>query len=269
MNKILLLLLFTGILIVSKAQVVYTDIPDATGNISGNYYSLDLNNDGTADFNIIVDFPSGLDHNQVTIDCLGNGQVLVTGTFFQVGDLGGALSLNTNIASTSSTWKTLGWTQTINECFLAFDDGSTTYGGNFLGMNNLYLPLRISINNNYHYGWVRVDVNSNSTSFTIKDYAYNNTPGQAIKAGQTTGGGTTGIVDNTFEQVSIFFHNKTIFLSSPPINSFQLHLYNVLGKEVFNTTTETSADVSQLPDGIYIATFTSGTLTISKKIIVQ
>ncbi len=48
-----------------------------------------------------------------------------------------------------------------------------------------YLGIRIKINNHWHYGWIRMDVDQNATMLTIKDFAYNEVPMQGIYTSQT------------------------------------------------------------------------------------
>jgi hypothetical protein len=47
-----------------------------------------------------------------------------------------------------------------------------------------FLGVRFDISGDTHYGWVRVGVTFGSTSFRIVDWAYNSTPGEALKAGE-------------------------------------------------------------------------------------
>lgn len=47
-----------------------------------------------------------------------------------------------------------------------------------------FLGVRFDISGQTHYGWVRVGVTFQSTSFRIVDWAYNTTSGEAIRAGE-------------------------------------------------------------------------------------
>lgn len=49
-----------------------------------------------------------------------------------------------------------------------------------------YLGIRIKINNDWHYGWIRMDVDSNANKLVIKDYAYNEVPFLGIYTQQKT-----------------------------------------------------------------------------------
>ncbi|MHC1708689.1 MAG: aryl-sulfate sulfotransferase [Bacteroidales bacterium] len=79
--------------------------------------------------------------------------------------------------------------------------------------------------------------------------------------------GTTS-VDNVssdgFDQLVVFPNPATDFLnikgSFLESHDFILHIYNALGSEVFQTNNSTSVDISQFPDGLYLAGIESGKL---------
>jgi hypothetical protein len=150
------------------AQVIYTDIPDITPNAT---YSLDLNNDSTIDFLIQFDLINNIlcipQHNNAYA---GN---VATGTHLPY-----ALPTSTTICDTLATW------------FDSNSPGTMAFGTNigyWVGVSDRYIPLKIIVGTNTYYGWARLDVLPTSTSFTIKDYAYESTPNTCIETG-------TGIV---------------------------------------------------------------------------
>jgi hypothetical protein len=59
-----------------------------------------------------------------------------------------------------------------------------TFSGEWLGKKDKYLGLRFLIDGKTHYGWLRISHNLNEAKLAIKDYAYNKTAGQPIKAGE-------------------------------------------------------------------------------------
>jgi len=63
-------------------------------------------------------------------------------------------------------------------------DGMDSYG-NFLGEKEGITAIKFKIGANYHYGWVRLEVNNAAQKMIIKDYAYNSVPGASILAGNT------------------------------------------------------------------------------------
>ncbi|RAJ02222.1 putative secreted protein (Por secretion system target) [Chitinophaga skermanii] len=46
-----------------------------------------------------------------------------------------------------------------------------------------YVGIRFTVGGKYRYGWLRISVAANGSSYTIKDYAYNETPNANIVAG--------------------------------------------------------------------------------------
>jgi hypothetical protein len=109
-----------------------------------------------------------------------------------------------------------------NEIFLAYYGGSTNNGGAFLNQEG-YVPLRFKIGSNTHYGWVRVAINANCTEFTVKDFAYENTPNTAIVAGNT---GSVGLdeMKNTLYKV---YPNPTTGLLNIEFSKSEIEEMNI------------------------------------------
>lgn len=59
--------------------------------------------------------------------------------------------------------------------------------GNWVNVTDRYLGLRFQIGTNIHYGWVRMDVSADwqtlTIAATVKDWAYESSPGQPIHTG--------------------------------------------------------------------------------------
>ena len=57
------------------------------------------------------------------------------------------------------------------------------------GIKNRFLGIRFLIRGRFHYGWARITVTTQGTSFsaTLTGYAYETVPGRGIVAGKTTG----------------------------------------------------------------------------------
>ena len=64
--------------------------------------------------------------------------------------------------------------------------GSYGNAGQFAGQGEKFLGLKLSLGTGTHYGWIRVNVsNAYNGQNTVIDYAYNDTPGASILAGET------------------------------------------------------------------------------------
>jgi len=178
---ILVIFFFQYTIIGLKGQIQFTELsPDTTlaqprtAN-STIYYRIDINGDTITDYKIGIEFKQTyesvhepLDNYTVFIISFDNRWVNV-GPYF-LGD-------------------------TINQTS-TFKKSNFIYGKDaimgFLGPwpkknedtdNFAYLGIKMDINGNNHYGWIKIKTNGHS--FTLDSYAYNITPNQYIKAGQT------------------------------------------------------------------------------------
>lgn len=229
-------------------QIIYTDIiPDATPNAT---YSLDLNND------LIIDFI--IHYGAINkILCAPQYNNAYSGSFLGGIHLPWALTQTNDICDTLLTWY-----DSTNPGTMAWD----TNIGHWVGNTNKYLALKLVVGTNTYYGWARLDITANSTSFTIKDYAYESTPNTCIQAGQTP----LGIKENTNKNIfSIFpnpFNSKTTILTNSKLNNANIKICNIYGQiikqvdNIFGHTISLSRD--NLTSGIYFIKLTS-----EKKII--
>ncbi len=218
------------------AQIVYTDIPDATPNAT---YPLDLNNDNVVDFLIQFDLVDKL-------MCKPQNNNAYSGDFIGGINLPWALSASNSICDSLATWY-----DTNNPGTMALG----TSVGNWVGATNKYLALKLIVGSNTHYGWARIDVLPSSTSFTIKDYAYESSPNACIQAGQTS----LGINENsTHADFSIFpnpFNASTTIQTTGHFNHATLTIYNTHGRTVKQLSSISGQTIlfsrDDLPSGLY------------------
>jgi len=247
------LILFLGISNSSNAQIVYTDIPDATPNAS---YSLDLNND------FIVDFIIQFDRIDKVM-CIPQNSNAYSGDFSGGEHLPWALSQATSICN-SLTWYDSG-----NPGTMAWGSGI----GYWPDVTNKYLALKLIVGTSTYYGWARLDFLSTSSSFTIKDYAYESTPNACILSGKNG----IRINENTNKNFLSIFPNPLISSSTietiANLTNATLSIYNVYGqkvKQVNNISGQTiSLPRGALPGGMYFIRLTEGSKTIAiEKLII-
>jgi hypothetical protein len=62
--------------------------------------------------------------------------------------------------------------------------GTFLNAGQFKGKGEKYLGIRFLINNNYKFGWIKIYCSHHNDTLRIIEYAYNNSLGNPIKAGQ-------------------------------------------------------------------------------------
>lgn len=224
-----------------SAQVIYTDIPDATPNAT---YPLDLNNDSIDDFVIQMGATD-------KIVCFPQNDNAYAGEFDGANYFPWALTSNTNICDTLTSWYGAN-----NPGFLAFSSSV----GNWIGQTDKYLALKLNVGTNTYYGWVRLDVVATASSFTVKDYAFESTPNACILTGQIP----LGIVENSTENyLSIApnpFYDATTIQASGNFSAGNLTIYDVFGNVLFNQTINSSETFTfsgeHLPSGIYYVSLT-------------
>ncbi|MAZ71952.1 MAG: hypothetical protein CMC70_02285 [Flavobacteriaceae bacterium] len=236
------------------SQIIYTDIPDTTPNAS---YALDLNNDAVVDFIIEFDLSD-------RVLCKPQNNNAYSGDFVDGIHLPWALSPANSICDSLVTW------------YDSNNPGTMAWGtdtGYWVGETNKYLALKLIVGTNTYYGWARLDFLATSTSFTIKDYAYESTPNACIESGQTT----LGINENTAENsISIFpnpFFSSTTIKTNGYLKNATLTLYNSYGqtvkqeKNISGKTVSLSRD--NLPNGLYFIRLTEESKIIAvEKIII-
>jgi len=122
--------------------------------------------------------------------------------------------------------------------------------GNWCNETDKFLGLRFTVGGNIHYGWARLDAVWNN-GWTVKDFAYNTTPGASIEAGQQT----LSIESNNLQDVRIVAVNKTIGLYNLT-EATEYTLFNIEGKKILTGKTDaieaTVIEANQTASGVYI-----------------
>jgi hypothetical protein len=257
----------TAILAVQPAagSIVYTDlVPDSVYSGSNADFLLDLNNDGVDDFNI--QFTVGTASRSVRVLPSVGNEVL--------GSSGGAyfypfaLNLNDPIGGVQATWN-----GTINGGYLTMAWLYTTGGtyGNWFGATNKYMGLRFKIGADWHYGWVRLDIPTDVSSLTVKDFAYETIANTAIAAGTT---GATGILPILPKSIDIFAHERvlTVDLKDISLGNASLSLNSINGQQVLNADLSSNRmqfGLDGISRGIYLATIRSSEGMLTRRIFVE
>lgn len=225
------------------SQIIYTDIPDATPNAT---YPLDLNNDTVVDF--LIQFGGNAD--TVGVMCYPQNNNAYSGEFVNGTYLAWALSTSNTICDSLATWYDYTNPGTM---------GLGASSGFWPGVTNKYLALKLIVGTNTYYGWARFDFMATSTSFTIKDYAYESTPNACIQSGQTTLG---SIENSNMETFSIFpnpFASSTTIHTKGNLKNASITLINSFGQALKQVTVFSGQTVylyrENLPNGLYFIRF--------------
>ncbi len=223
---ILITLIITGIFQNLLAGVIYTNLdPDkivSPPDGGAQSYSIDLNADGNDDFNLQINNLSDgyqsvkisgiLKANQVA----GEGDTTNIEEFYLL-----SFSLNESIDNESPYLWYNNWdSQWEHDLPMTICGYGINKPGNWAGgLMNRYLGVRFLFQDNYHYGWIDIEVPTLPNACTIKGFAYESAPNTGIKAGQTTDGvienkeinsNLINIIPNpAYDRISISFSRKS------------------------------------------------------------
>ncbi len=243
----------------SNAQISYTDIPDATPNAT---FPLDLNNDSIVDFMLHFGGSGGA----IGAYCAPQNNNAYSGNTVNGDYFPWALSAGTPICDTLATWYDVNFPGTM---------GLGTSIGNWPGQTDKYLALKLVVGTNTYYGWVRLDVYATSSSFTVKDYAYESTPNACIVTGEIPLGITENATENFLSIAPNPFHDATTIQTSGDFSSGVLTIYDLFGKTFINQVMSSNETFTlsreQLPSGFYYVSLTAknNVIAIEKLVLID
>ena len=268
----------------AEAQVAYTDVdPDvtlqATEADSRDTLNIDFNNDEVVDVTIIH----------------GNGDWYSYSTYFwrsvrALNGSGAEIAIETLYATSFSAsyyfanrfdkdevlGPDLNWYGLDNSYQLGWWgwSGATsytyTYGPWADGTADKYLGVRFSLDegSTFHYGWVRLDVAVDQVQVTVKDYAYEQTAGTTIKAGDIGGTPVESLSNNL--DVKVFSYEKSIVISDLDADNAHADIYNTLGQLVRSTPIQSGRTEIQMDTkGMYIVKLKVNEELLTGKVIVK
>ncbi len=218
----------------ANATIVYTDIDDVTYGI-GEFYALDVDNNGTFDF-----LMQGVTNssNWTFASVIGNFSSYGYGgpSNMIVGYTGAILPYGSALNDGDEIGADNGFiSNTYNRAWLASVYSGVTYGP-FADVTDKYMGVMFDIDGDIHYGWARLDVSLNPVSVTVKDYAYDDVADAAIEAGATSGG-AVAIETLTEGQVSAYSFGNTINVIVKDINAGvnTVNVFDIDGKVVYTS----------------------------------
>ena len=195
--------------------------------------------DGIDDFRIFITNTSVPSSAAIQIEAM-NGEMIASSSIFVYPF---ALNSGDIISSANSNWN--------NASFGSLVVYDNCQYGNWCTANDKFLGLRFTINgSDIHYGWAKLDVDAATLSWTLKEFAFNSTPNELIKAGQTV----LGLDNNQFSTIKIVALNKSIALSNLPQHT-DYKVFNMSGQTVMDGKIMSQSHVIEantLANGIYI-----------------
>jgi len=270
----------------TDAEVIYTDIdPDIVLDTDGNYYALDMDGNGSGDFQFLKStfsinpsFSYYYYFQELVVGPFSQNAVAGISHYYPYPGVYGffpyALVIN-NLVDSRMNWQTsalqfLAWkTWTVDydaHCYLCYwnQDKEPEVIDHFLGVRFSDL-----LSNNY-YGWIRCDVKEDGGILVLKDYAYEAEPEYPILSGsiETYQEIVPGNIDG-----EIYAAGNTIHISVPhrPTLAYKINILNIIGQSVYSTQNEEPFIEIQLevPRGIYIVVVTSGDDKLSKEVLLE
>ncbi len=265
-----------------SAEIQYTDIePDIFISNPGQFYLMDLNNDGTDDFTFL--FTST---NFLNFTYYGGANFYVFNGIFALPEPGNAIAAFTGsggayaypyvidegieIGPYAGNFLTDA-TQTMVYQFYAIVASYFYYpiyaaGQWIFGETKKYVGLRLQDNDSTYYGWARLDVAINNKSITIRDYAIESSPNTPIATFIPVSINSEELNTNT-----IYAEGNTIHLeiNQANISDLYFNLYDLQGKcimtqKIINPSTTIIAP--QLHSGNYIVEISNGRTCESKQV---
>jgi hypothetical protein len=238
---VFILLLFISFSTTSKAQVNYTDIiPDSHVPINDTLI-IDLNHDGTNDFKIFM-ASDGYSSQAFYIFLSDQTYVAINNDSASVIEYGETIN------------NELEWSNTERVRMLYFDDASSV--GNWAGINNGYLGIKLSIGNETYYCWLRLHIIGDGwpTYMYALDYAINSLANEEIHAGDGLPAGATSLYT---QDINDYFDGRDIQITFT--KAFNENLFTEYRIFLAKTDDENAEDLdymNQLAEDKYLSIVT-------------
>lgn len=195
--------------------------------------TFDINNDGNDDylFEIISLSPGTL---AARVNTLGTSEILDNSTF------GYPDALNFNDVVTGYFHTGVGVL------------GTFTNAGQFNGMGNKYLGIKMKVGGSNFLGWIEINCSVARDTLSFIATSYNTVSDASIYAGQTIASGinTTSFA---YQNIHLFPNPCSTTLQINGIwEEFEYCIYSVMGESLIRATSSKIIDVSGLRNGMYI-----------------
>ena len=290
----------------SLAQIVYTDIEDVYLQCRKSCYLeyyLDLNNDGNNDFTITTSTTNNVTYKCFRTPCKYHENFIAATGFYhlngnavagtviipQVTTIADAFAINAGIGS-SLNWGFGGYLKYSTKAGCSENYQCQTFSYGYWPIDtDYYLGLKLIVNNQSYYGWVRISIflDDVRASFKVKDYAYESTPETSILAGDKGNSITAKSPGKLTEEQVAESNELRVYpnpVSSTTAISFSLSkpekvsitVYDVTGrivktiadKEINEGEHQVTLDVKDMNAGIYLLRLQTAEFVRSKKIVV-
>ena len=274
----------------ANADIIYTDVdPDETYTDSGDEYELDLNNDGKVDYtisNYSFSFTYYFGFIQVNGNVVnmtpesGNSMLALQSTYSTTG---GGTGTNTQFSPIRANEAISSGQEFISNtsALLGFNEGNI-FGYSFEYQNgnfkdtiyDQFIGLKFEDGGSTYYGWARVSVQAEagSQSFTVFDYAYEDS-GDPILAGHgIISPGSLSLNDElALEELNISKVGNQLHITSAYNIKGVISLVDISGKVIASEAVNGKTlemNISNVSQGIYIVNITTQRMNGSRKITI-
>jgi len=267
------------------AEVIYTDVdPDVIVDVPGTGVELDLNDDGTADFNFIFSTTNFFNVtyfgafnfylvNAIFATPLNSNRIAALegpGTYVYPYVIGSGLDIGPATGNFSDAPY-----QTMVYQFYALISSFFYYpivqaGEWIFGQTDKFVGLEIAVGDSTYYGWMRLDVAVNNRSFTIKDLAFEDQSNTAISTFITP----SGMQNPETTHTAIYASGNTVYVSftSLPSDPVTISVYTLTGQLIHSeqtTAQHLNIPLSNVATGNYIVHCGNGKFSESRQIHLQ
>lgn len=248
----------------AHSSIIYTDLePDLEidpGINASSSRSIDLDNDGMSDYGIKVNYFS---EEVKSIRIMGYSrynQVLGSGSINDIEDFWplcmdrGDEIWTTNTKIWHNEWDSQ-WDHHVSMTIKGY--GINGDGHWMSSENDNFIGIRFKLNNNYHYGWIALEISEETNSCIIKGFAYESEPNKAINAGET---GDLSVFDvNNEIELSIYPNPSSNHISIKNLpnsfESYEILITDISGKIYYRKESlilNEKIDISSLTNGVYL-----------------
>src|SRR5690554_810997 len=271
----------------ASGQVVYTNLTNVVLTNDGDFFDIDLNSDGNAEVRIKIAKSSffssyssasvSYNVNSIYVQPMRNSvEIASTQSSFSIYSALDTIPVVKAFPFNTVLNNTLNWQ---NDTILAGGYLNLFYNigyssmtisaspGQFPGAGDKYMAIKFDLNNNTHYGWVRLDVAAKSNSVTIKDFAYESQANTPISAGNT--GVPVGLSKSIFSQAKIYAVGNQIKIEGNIPAKTEVRLYDIQGKLINSEYIQSGSKTLQAQitaKGIYIVELRNGKTAFRKKL---
>jgi hypothetical protein len=125
--------------------------------------------------------------------------------------------------------------------------------GNWAGVDEAYIGIRMGDVGEAHYGWIRVTIAENPLSMIIHDFAYETTLNKPIRTGATFSPVANNAAEHNFFVVYELFSSGA-HIQAPPNTNWDLEILNFDGKVIFSrhNIVGSCKIPDNIPTGLYI-----------------